>query len=208
MVQLNVTRTRSTTTGPGQHKAVGSDGGARRRLRTYLRDHHAGAVAGNAMAERCLGNNRGTGYESALAALQTDIEEDCMALEQIMAMLEVSTAPAKDLSARVAEFIGRFKINGQVLRYSPSSRVVELEALILGITGKQQLWQSLSVVAVVDEEVGVCVDVAELDALLQRASHQLARATELHRLATTEAFTPAIADTLSNATISSTIPKF
>jgi hypothetical protein len=201
MVQLNVIRTGGQRIGDA--RTTDSDGAARRRLRTYLRDHHAGAVAGRALVERCRASNRGTSYEEPLATLLTDIDEDREALEHIMALLDVSTAPVKDLSARAAEFVGRFKINGQVLRYSPSSRVVELEGAILGITGKQQLWQSLTVLAAVDDEVAQCVDMAELDALLHRASHQLARAVELHRLAATEAFTPSISSSISTA-----IPKF
>ena len=38
---------------------------------------------------------------------------------------------------------GRLKPNGQLTGYSPLSRVVELEGLALGITGKLALWKAL-----------------------------------------------------------------
>jgi len=39
--------------------------------------------------------------------------------------------------------LGRLKPNGQLRGYSPLSRVVELELLLLGITGKLRLWRLL-----------------------------------------------------------------
>ena len=57
----------------------------------------------------------------------------------------------------MAEKLGRLKPNGQILGYSPLSRLVELETLALGITGKRSLWEAL-------------LGVADEDARLDRAS--------------------------------------
>jgi hypothetical protein len=39
--------------------------------------------------------------------------------------------------------VGRLKLNGRLLGYSPLSRLVELETLALGVHGKLALWRSL-----------------------------------------------------------------
>ena len=45
--------------------------------------------------------------------------------------------------AWVGEKVGRLKLNGQIRGYSPLSRVLELEALAVGVRGKLALWESL-----------------------------------------------------------------
>ena len=82
------------------------------------------------------------------------------------------------------EKVGRLKPNGQLTGYSPLSRVVELEGLALGVTGKLGLWKALR--ELVDEEPRL--DAAELDRLRERAERQQAELEE-HRLrAAGEAF--------------------
>src|SRR4051794_32297540 len=63
-----------------------------------------------------------------------------------MRALDVGEDHLKTIAARVGERIGRLKPNGNLLSYSPLSRVVELEGLALGVTGKQGLWRALRVV--------------------------------------------------------------
>ena len=50
----------------------------------------------------------------------------------------------KPAVAWIAEKAGRLKLNGQIRGYSPLSRLVELEGLEVGVTGKRSLWQALS----------------------------------------------------------------
>jgi len=52
--------------------------------------------------------------------------------------------PFKARLAWVGEKVGRLKLNGQLTGQSPLSRVIELEGLELGITGKVSLWRALS----------------------------------------------------------------
>jgi hypothetical protein len=61
--------------------------------------------------------------------------------------------------------------------------VVELEALALGVTGKQALWNALRAT------VGESVDGVELGELSARAEDQRRRLEELRRRAVNEAFT-------------------
>jgi hypothetical protein len=88
----------------------------------------------------------------------------------------------KKLSGWATEKLGRLKLNGELLSYSPLSRVVELEGLYLGITGKQALWELLSDLG--DPRL------AEFDlaGLLERAERQRSELNEQRRQAARETF--------------------
>lgn len=154
-------------------------------LRIYLTDHHAGSTAGTELARRCLNNNRGTAYESFLRDLVRAIEEDAAELKGLMDSLGFPTDRLKQAAAWGAERMGRLKLNGQLTGYSPLSRLVELEGLKLGVTGKLSLWASLKDVADHDPRLAV----TDFDKLIARAEEQLAGIEE-HRLqASAEALT-------------------
>ena len=61
-----------------------------------------------------------------------------------MDRLGVKPDRVKEAMGWTAEKLGRLKLNGQLLGYSPLSRLVELEGLMLGITGKMAMWIALS----------------------------------------------------------------
>ena len=156
-----------------------------RLLRIYLTDHHAGSTAGLELARRCLGNNRGTEYESFLSDLTRDIQEDKAELEALMATLGFPADKLKQAAALVAERVGRLKLNGQLTGYSPLSRLVELEGLKLGVTGKLSLWISLKEIADHDSRLAV----TDFDKLIARAEEQVERIEEHRRRASIEALT-------------------
>ena len=139
-------------------------------LAIYLQDHHAAGVAGVRLARR-IGTRAGGG--SGLAALAEEIAEDLRTLERIMSELGVDTSRAKDASARALEWMGRLKPNGRLVGRSPLSDLLELEMLVVGITGKQALWQSLGTVPSISDE--------DLEQLLERAEGQKRR-VEAERL--------------------------
>ena len=112
-------------------------------LRTYLQDHHAGATVGGELARRAAGSNSESEYGPELEAIAGEIAEDREILERVMELLEVKPNPLKDAAGWTAEKFGRLKPNNSILSYSPLSRVVELEGLVIGVTGKLALWQSL-----------------------------------------------------------------
>jgi hypothetical protein len=99
-----------------------------------------------------------------LSDVATEIAADLATLERFMG--ELGTAPngVKDATARVGERLGRLKLNGRFRTRSPLSDVVELETLVVGITGKQALWLSLRSATVLPAE--------ELDDLVDRAERQ------------------------------------
>jgi hypothetical protein len=71
--------------------------------------------------------------------------------------------------------VARLKPNGHVLTRSPLSRVVELEALRLGVEGKAAGWRTLRARAERDSRL----DATRLDTLIDRATRQI---DELERL--------------------------
>lgn len=117
---------------------------ANRLLSIYLNDHLAGSAAGVELARRTRASNRDEPeFGAPLAEVCAEIEADRETLRELMDRLGVHRDPLKPVAARIGEKLGRLKPNGQVRGYSPLSRVVELEGLTLGITGKMQLWRAL-----------------------------------------------------------------
>jgi hypothetical protein len=137
-------------------------------LRIYLNDHLAGAVAGVELAKRVAGNNKGTEFFDELETLRTDIQEDRDRLMKLMNQLDIPQNPVKPPVSWIAEKIGRLKFNGRLTGYSELSRVVELEALALGVEGKSGLWTALKKFAQLRDRIGE----SWLDSMLNRARDQ------------------------------------
>jgi hypothetical protein len=114
-----------------------------RYLSIYLNDHLAGSVAGVELARRAKAANEGTETGSVLAEVCSEIEADQETLREAMRRLQVSEDRLKPALGWMAEKLGRLKPNGQLRGYSPLSRIVELEGLLVGIAGKRMLWRSL-----------------------------------------------------------------
>ena len=151
-------------------------------LRTYLQDHHAGATAGVELARRAAGSNEGNEYGAELSRIADEIEADREALERVMERLGVKPSTIKDAAGWTAEKLGRLKPNNSLLSYSPLSRVVELEGLLIGVTGKLGLWESLRTA------VGEGLNGTDFPALAERAADQRSRLEALRKRAAAEAF--------------------
>jgi hypothetical protein len=141
-------------------------------LAIYLNDHLAGSVAGVETARRARASNEGTEFGAPLAALCAEIESDRGTLETVMEELGVARSRIKPAIGWVGEKVGRLKPNGQLRGYSPLSRVIELEFLLLGISGKLRLW------ALLDELVDTRSE-ADFAALARRAEGQRATVEDL-----------------------------
>jgi hypothetical protein len=133
-------------------------------LAIYLRDHHAAGVAGARLARRVAATVEPDPGNDDLRRVASEIRQDLIVLERIMRGLGVEPDRLKDSVSRVAELVGRLKLNGRLLRRSPLSDLLELEALVVGITGKQGLWVSLRDIP--------SIRIAELDQLVERAEGQ------------------------------------
>ena len=143
-----------------------------RLLRIYLQDHHAASAGGVALARRALGPSH---------PLAKQIARDRDALERVMRQLAVTPSALKVGIVRVAERVGRLKLNGRIFERSPLSSVVELETLVVGVRGKQALWAAL-------QRAGISLEDVDLDALVESARAQGAELEALRLSAAANAF--------------------
>ena len=155
----------------------------RRYLATYLNDHLAGSVVGVELSRRIVKQNADNEYGRETAEISREIEEDRSELRRIMDRLGVRPKKLRLGAAWVAEKVGRLKPNGQLVGYSPLSRVTELEALVMGISGKLELWRALDAI----EDGDPRLDEAQLERLIERAERQRERVETLRVRAAEEA---------------------
>ena len=146
-----------------------------RLLSIYLRDHHAASAGGVALARRAMG---------ASHPLTEQIARDRETLERMMRQLDVAPSATKVGVVRIAELLGRLKLNGRLFKRSPLSRVVELEVLLVGIRGKEALWTAL-------QKAGRSFERIDLGALAESARAQAREVDELRLSAVASAFAEA-----------------
>jgi hypothetical protein len=158
---------------------------AHTRLATYLNDHLGGSATGRELARRALSENRANEYGVVLEDVVRQIEEDVESLLELMRRVDVEPDRVKEALGWAGEKLGRLKLNGQLLGYSPLSRLVELEALMLGITGKLAMWQALRVALADDPRLAGF----DLEHLAERAKLQRRTVESLRRRAAVEALT-------------------
>lgn len=154
-------------------------------LAVYLNDHLAGSVVGTNLARRLVKENEDNEYGREMAVVAREIEEDQGELERLMDRLEVRRRRARLGIAWVAEKFGRLKPNGRLVGYSPLSRLIELEGLMMGITGKLALWRALKRV----EGSLPALRETNLERLIERAESQRATVQALRVEAAGEALT-------------------
>ena len=147
---------------------------SKKLLRIYLQDHDALLLISQRIVRRSMESNRGNELGGMLTRLCEELKEDSRTLEEILTLLDVRPSRLKRAGTWGAERLGRMKLNGRLLRYSPLSRLHETQALTALIWMKRSMWKALkrsygtSVLASVD-----------LDGLIERAERQ-AEALETH----------------------------
>jgi hypothetical protein len=152
------------------------------RLAIYLNDHLAGATVGLELARRVHGSNSDNEYGPILGGVVAEIAEDRETLLEIMRRLGIGRDRLKVTAAWVGEKLARFKLNGQLVGYSPLSRLEELELVSLGVEGKLALWRALR------HSHGERIADVELDPLIERAISQRETLEELRLRASRAAF--------------------
>jgi len=126
------------------------------------------------LARRTAASNReDEAFGPPLARICEEIEADRATLERVMEALEVKRDPVKPALGWIAEKLGRLKPNGRLRGYSPLSRLVELEGLYIGISGKARLWKALAT------NVGDDLPGVDFDALGERADRQRTEVEQL-----------------------------
>ena len=147
-------------------------------LQIYLQDHLAGATFGCELAERCRRENERSEFGEPLAKLAGEIAADRETLIDVMRRVGADRSNVKISAAWLAEKVRRLKPNGRPFSYTPLTRLLELESLAIGITGKRALWRALEQTGVHEAELGP----VDFGALGKRAEEQL-RSVESLRLA-------------------------
>jgi hypothetical protein len=166
-----------------------------RFLEIYLADHLAAAAAGLALVRRAARSNTGTRTGDTLRRLAVEIDEDRHTLRRLVVDLGFAGSRSKEVVACAAEKVGRLKRNGQLRGYSPLSRVLELEALSVGIAGKLALWETLERVP----DPGRRLRAFDLNHLVERALRQREEVEELRLEAVHQAFARGVSAARSGA---------
>lgn len=167
--------------GGGEHEEGGVNVAL---LRIYLNDHLAGSVVGLELARRARAENADNPVGAYLETLLTELREDRATLESVMVALGLKRDFLKEGAAWVGEKLGRLKLNGRVLSYSPLSRLVELEGLCLGTEGRLSAWRTLRRLARKDARLSRF----DFAALIQRTEQQRRALERLRQQASDEAF--------------------
>ena len=147
-------------------------------LGIYLNDHLAGSAAGLELAEKLRDNNQGTELGNVMTALHHDIEQDRATLEELMGRLEVERHRVKEAAGWLAERLSRLRLSPALTGSADLTRLLETEALSLGIEGKLAMWLALKEYAPRDPRLAA----TDLDRLIERARSQR-RTLEPHRIA-------------------------
>jgi hypothetical protein len=146
-------------------------------LDIYLKDHLAGATAGNELARKLSAEYSDGPLGNSLAEIVREIEHDKDELEKLMAALDVAPDSLKQAGAWVAEKLSRLKLSDTFNNDPDLKRMLSFEVLALGIEGKAEMWRALMTIADAEPEIAKL----DLDDLVRRADEQ--RATmEKHRL--------------------------
>ena len=118
-------------------------------LATYVRDHLAGAAGGVALARRAA-RTTGTLDPAAgrsLERLAGEIAVDRQLLRRCAAALGIRRPWVREVGALVTERLGRLKLNAQLTGTSALSPVLELDLLIMALSGKARGWRTLAILA-------------------------------------------------------------
>jgi hypothetical protein len=143
----------------------------------YLNDHLAGSVTALELLRHAVRQHAGTELGTFLTGLRQEIKADQLVIREIMAAVGATPQRHKLVAAWLVEKATRLKDNGQMLKRSALTDMIELETLTLGIHGKAQGWRALREAAGQDLYAG-----HSLGALIERAQAQHA-AVEAHRRA-------------------------
>jgi hypothetical protein len=156
---------------------------ANRSLTTYLNNHVAGSVMALELLEQLKDEGAGSKEGQTLASLHAEISADRQTLEALMAEMGITTSLPQQASAWLTEKLSEVKLRLDDPEGTALRRLESLEALALGITGKEALWRSLAVAAETSPELARG-DYAEL---ISRAEQQFSVVEGLRREAAREA---------------------
>lgn len=143
-----------------------------RALATYLKDHLAGSRGGLSLAKRIASGADDAGERKEMEAIAAEIKQEREQLIALMRRLEVTPSRFKTAGAWAGEKFGSLKLNAS----RGDRRVLQYEAMIMGVTGKLELWRALQEQSVAEP----LLQRDQLAALERQAEDQRARLEQLH----------------------------
>ena len=115
------------------------------QLHVYLNDHLAGSVAAIELVDDLIEHHPTHRLAKFFNDMRDEIAADQETLRSLLEKLGREESSVRKAGAWLGEKLGRAK-----LRFSGESSIglmQALEALVLGVTGKQLLWRSLAVIS-------------------------------------------------------------
>ena len=91
-----------------------------------------------------------------------------------MQAVPVASNPLLGLALQVGERVGRLKPNGRIVRRSPLSDLIEVEALIDAVSAKRAGWYALAAAPIAASEA------SRIAELIEHADDQLKRLRPVH----------------------------
>ena len=115
-----------------------------KQLASYLNDHLAGSVAALELLEHLINAHENKPLAKFFKDLRDDIGTDQEVLRKLLRKFKAKESAVRKAGGWIAEKFSRVKIQGAGEKVGELGLVQALEALVLGITGKQLLWRALS----------------------------------------------------------------
>ena len=112
-------------------------------LTSYLNDHLAGSVGALELLDRLVDTYSGRPLGGVFRELRDEIQADQETLKELIASLGEEESAVRKAGAWVVEKFSRAKIHLSDSREGEMGLFLALEALALGIHGKQSLWRAL-----------------------------------------------------------------
>lgn len=141
----------------------------------YLRIHLTGSAGGIELFSRGQ-NFHDPVAASILEGIRGELVQERTQLLAMADRLDARPAPFAAIAAAVGERIGRLKPNGNPLRRTSLTDLIDLEAMRVALSGKTAGWEAL--LSVVDRHDGLRRE--ELTALHEQALRQLDQVSTLH----------------------------
>lgn len=123
-----------------------NDTDADSNLRIYLNDHYAGSTGGFELAKRAQKNSTDPDRTAMWKSLSAEFDEEREIVEEMVRRIGSSRNPVKAIVTWIGEKAGRLKPNGQATGPSELGQFVELEMMLIGVTGKLAMWRALRMI--------------------------------------------------------------
>jgi hypothetical protein len=115
-----------------------------RQLVSYLNDHLAGSVGAIELLDHLVKTHEGEPLAKFLEELRADIVADQDVLKKIVQRFNANESAIRKAGAWLTEKFARAKMGVDRQKKRQLGLVEALEALVLGVTGKQLLWRALN----------------------------------------------------------------